>query len=340
MSQKISCDTNLFTINKTTTMKICLILKRLIVLASLLIISDTLLAQTDQDAIMMGKHNFCTGLMYGHSSWTNYWEGAFKRDNLNLGTVSSNSFAIMGNYGITNKLNFLFGIPYIQTKASAGTLHQQKGVQDLSVWLKWMPVEKVFGKNDFSLYLLGGASTPITNYVADFLPLSIGLRSTTLSARLMLDYQRGVFFATGSATYAYRNDITIDRTSYYTTGQVTSNKVDMPDVASFSLRTGYRSQRLVAEAVVTAMQTLGGFDIRKNDMPFPSNKMNATTLGVNGKYEITQIDGLALTGGTNYVVAGRNVGQAASYNLGVFYVIEFHPRKKHNDEKKSSTTSK
>ncbi len=321
-------------------MKICLIQRRLIVLASLLIIGNTLPAQTDQDAIMMSKHNFCTGLMYGHSSWTNYWEGTYKRDNLNMGTVSSSSIAVMGNYGITNKLNILFGLPYIHTKASAGTLHSQKGVQDLSLWLKWMPVEKTFGKNEFSLYLLGGTSMPLTNYVADFLPLSIGLRSTTLSGRLMLDYQRGVFFATGVATYTYRNNITIDRTSYYTTGQVMSNKVDMPDLASFSLRTGYRSHRLIAEAVVTDMQTLGGFDMRKNDMPFPSNKMNATTVGVNGKYEIARVDGLSLTGGANYVVAGRNMGQATSYNLGAFYIIEFRSGKKSRDAKASSNNSK
>ena len=47
----------------------------------------------------------------------------FKRDNQNIGTVSSNMYAVMGNYGITDKLNVLFGLPYISTKASAGTLH-------------------------------------------------------------------------------------------------------------------------------------------------------------------------------------------------------------------------
>lgn len=340
MPQQVSCGIILIIINKTTPMERCFIRKRLFVLALLLITGNLLLAQTDQDAIMMSKHNFCTGLMYGHSNWDHYWEGTFKRDNLNLGTVSTNSYAVMGNYGITDHLNFLFGVPYIQTKASAGTLHGQKGIQDLSVWLKWLAAEKTFGKHDLSLYLLGGFSTPLSNYTADFLPMSIGLHSTTFSGRLMLDYQHGGFFATGSATYIYRNDITIDRTSYYTTTQVQSNKVDMPDMAAFSLRTGYRSHPLIAEAVVTNMQTLGGFDIRKNDMPFPSNKMNATTVGINGKYEIAKIDGLSLTGGANYVVAGRNVGQATSYNLGVFYIITLHPKKEHSNQKPSHDTSK
>ena len=99
-------------------------------------------AQTDIDALMMAKNNFCVGGTYSHSSWENYWEGTLKRDNQNLGKVSTNMFSIMGNYGITNKLNVLFGLPYITTKASAGTLHGSNGIQDFSAWLKWMPIEK------------------------------------------------------------------------------------------------------------------------------------------------------------------------------------------------------
>jgi hypothetical protein len=69
------------------------------------------------------------------------------------------------------------------------------------------------------------------------------------------------------------------------------------------------------------MTTLGGFDIRKNDMPFPSNKMNQTQVGANFKYTMKSIRGLELTGGVRYVVAGRNVGQATTINGGVFYLL-------------------
>ena len=63
--------------------------------------------------------------MYSHSSWKNYWEGTLKRDNLNLGRVSTNAYSVMGNYGVTRKLNLLFSLPYIKTKASAGRFHQR-----------------------------------------------------------------------------------------------------------------------------------------------------------------------------------------------------------------------
>ena len=284
-------------------------------------------AQTDEDAIMMEKNNLCIGATYMHSSWDHYWEGKFKRNNLNLGTVSTQQTMLMGTYGITSKLNVVVGAPYVWTHATAGTLHGQHGVQDLSAWVKWDALDKNVGKGVLSVYLLGGGSIPVTNYIADFLPLSIGLHSKTLSGRLLVDYQVGNFFATASGTYTARHNITIDRNSYYTTSLHLTNEVDMPDMASWGLRAGYRSERLILEAVYSDMITLGGFDIRKNDMPFPSNKMNSTMGGVDFKYTFKKPSALSIVGGAMYTLTGRNVGQATSWDLGVFYVLDFSHKK-------------
>ena len=280
-------------------------------------------AQTDIDAIMMQKKNFCTGLMYGYGSWKNYWEGTFKRDNQNLGTVSAQSVTVMGNYGYSDKLNFIFSVPYIKTKASAGTLAGMKGIQDLSLFVKYLALEKSFGKNEFSLYGVGGFSFPLTNYVADFQPLAIGMRSKTVTGRLTADYQRGRFFATASGTYNYRNNIKIDRSAYYTTQMHLTNEVEMPNVISYNFRTGYRSNFLIAEAVFNNMITQDGFDIRKNDMPFPSNKMNMSTAGVNVKYTLHKMPALSIVAGGSTVLGGRNVGQSTGFYGGAFYIIDF-----------------
>jgi hypothetical protein len=296
--------------------------------AILLVALPTFLrAQTDEDAIMMAKKNLCIGATYMHSSWDHYWEGTTKRNNQNIGTVTTQSVMAMGIYGITRKLNVIASAPYVWTHASAGTLQGQHGVQDLSAWLKWETLDLNLGNGVFSVYLLGGASIPLTNYIADFLPLSIGLQSKTLSGRLLLDYQLGKFFVTGSGTYTGRSDITIDRNSYYTTALHLTNKVDMPDMASWNARAGYRSNWLIAEAVVTGMYTLGDFDIRKNDMPFPSNRMNSVMAGVNFKYSIKVPNELSLTGGAMYTLSGQNVGQATAWDLGVFYVLDFSHKK-------------
>jgi hypothetical protein len=270
---------------------------------------------------MMEKNAFCVGPMYSYSSWKNYWEGTLKRENLNIGKVSTQMFGLMGNYGITRKLNALFSVPYVKTKASAGTLHGMKGVQDLSLFLKWRPIQKKMGYGRLSLFGIAGVSFPLTNYVADFLPLSIGLHSKTALARVMVDYERNNLFVTGSATYVFRDNVEIDRTAYYTTEMHYTNEVEMPNGANYNFRAGFRNQRLIAEAVVNNWTTLGGFDITRNNMPFPSNKMNATTVGINLKYVFPFLPQLSIVAGGNTTVAGRNMGQATNVYGSFFYVF-------------------
>ena len=305
-------------------------MRNFIVLLIIIIFPLLSKAQTDMDAIMMEKNQLCLGPAFSHSSWKNYWEGNLKRDNQNLGTVTTQSFSIMGSYGISGKLNLLFNVPYIKTKASAGTLHSMQGFQDLSLFVKYMPVETKLGKGTFSVYAIGGVSTPLSNYVADYLPLSIGLRSKTASARLMIDYQVGNIFATSSATYLFRDKISIDRNAYYTTEMHLTNKVGMPDATNFNFRAGYRSSKLIAEAILNKFTTLGGFDISRNNMPFPSNRMNATTVGANFKIELSKNNDLAFEGGGNTTIAGRNVGQATLFYGSIFYIIDFTRTKKLN----------
>jgi hypothetical protein len=297
-----------------------------IIVLSGLTIPGTVTAQTDIDAIMMEKNAFCVGPMYSYSSWTNYWEGTLKRDNQNLGRVSTKMIGVMGNYGLSRKLNLLFSVPYVKTKASAGTLHGMSGVQDLSLFIKWKALEKRMGDGRLTVFGIGGLSVPLTDYTPDFLPLSIGLHSRTASARLMVDYiQRGLF-VTGSATYVLRDNIKIDRSSYYTTQLHNTNEVKMPDAANFNLRAGFRNHRWIAEAVLNNWTTLGGFDITRNNMPFPSNKMNATTIGANFKYVIPSLPQLSIVAGANTTVAGRNMGQATTVYGSFFYVLDLGPK--------------
>ena len=279
-------------------------------------------AQTEIDGIMMSKNNFCFGAIYQHSSWNKYWEGTFKRENLNLGTVSTQSVALMGNYGLSDKLNLIISLPYIETNASAGTMAGQNGLQDISLTVKYMPIEKTFGKATYSLYSLASFSTPVSNYSADYLPLSLGLGSKTAAFRLMGDFQRGRFFSTLSGSYVKRDNINIDRNVYFTTKMYYTSEVNMPDAISVNLRMGYRSSRLIAEAILDNWVTQsGGFDITTNNMPFPSNTMNATRIGLNSKYTFKKMAALSIIAGCNFVIEGRNIGQSNTIYGGLFYVL-------------------
>ena len=102
--------------------------------------------------------------MYSYSSWKNYWEGTLKRENLNLGTVSTQMYGVMGNYGITRKLNLLFGVPYVKTKASAGTLAWNGRHPGSQPVCEMEAIAKKNGRWKTFLFGIAGVSFPLTNY--------------------------------------------------------------------------------------------------------------------------------------------------------------------------------
>jgi hypothetical protein len=278
-------------------------------------------AQTDADGIMMGKNLYCLGVMGATSSWTNYWEGTLLRTNDNIGRVRTNMIGPMGSLGVTKNLNLLFSLPYISTRASAGQLKGFNGMQDISVWAKYRALRIKKNSSSFSIFTIAGINTPTNNYVKDYLPLSIGLGSSNLTLRGMVDYQYKNWFATASGSMVMRSNIKIDRQVYYTTQMIYSNQVEMPNVSQFNVRTGFRNKEIVAEVVYDQWTTLGGFDITKNNMPFPSNKMNQSRIGFNGKYEPAKWKGLSLTSAVFITTAGRNMGKSTAVQFGTFYIL-------------------
>lgn len=285
-------------------------------------------AQTDQDALMMPEKNLCIAAMAGYNSWTEYWEGNFKRDNDNIGRLSTQSALLMLNYGVSNNLNLIAGLPYVSTKSTRGTLSGLDGFQDISFFVKWRPLKTKLGKQEIAVFASAGYSMPSNDYNVDFMPMCIGLGSNVLSGRMIADVKRNKLFATASAAFMLRSNVKIDRSAYYTTRQVNSNEVRMPNAGNFQLRTGYRSRQLIAEAFIDNMTSFDGFDIRKNDMPFVSNRMNSTRTGVEAKYYLAKLPQLGFTANGWYTVAGRNVGQATGFMGGVLYTVNFSKKTK------------
>lgn len=287
-------------------------------------------AQSLNDGIYMPKQSFCGGIMLMQDQFDNYWEGTTKRNNPNMGTMTMRSLGVMATYGLMDNLNIVATLPYIQTKASAGVLSGMSGLQDLTMGLKY----KLLKISDLSANIIVGGSIPTSNYVAAF-PLAIGNQSKTAFGRIMLHYlnEKG-WTATLQSTSTYRSNIKIDATNYYTDRNIFSNEVSMPNTANVSLRGGYYTHRVAAEAFVERNNTLGGFDIRRNDMMFPSNKMVSTRIGFTGFYRVKPLHDLQIVANMAYTLSGRNVGQATSLALG--FMMAFDWRKK-TDEQKPST---
>ena len=95
----------------------------------------------------------------------------------------------------------------------------------------------------------------------------------------------------------------------------------MPNQIYSNLFIGIRKPNLTIQAALMNMYTIGGFDIRRNDMPFASNQMNMTSVGGHVKYFIPYIRNLEVIAGADFVIAGRNVGQSQTYTGGLYYVL-------------------
>jgi hypothetical protein len=283
-------------------------------------------AQTIDDAVMMPRGALCIGVYYTHDSWEEYWEGTLERRNGNIGTVTTEAVSWMGNYGITNRLNVIAILPYVWTDASQGVLSGMSGVQDATLAVKYQMLDTPFtGVGAMRAMAVASASTPVSDYVPDFLPMSIGLGSNRLAARLTLGFQaKQGWFLDSSGAYTWRGNVGLDRSSYYTDGQLfLSDEVAMPDVFDYRISAGYRSPRFNIPVSFIQQFTRGGGDIRRQDMPFVSNRMDYSRLEATAQYWTGKGRNLGVQLGAAYTVDGRNVGRATTLLAGLLYTIHF-----------------
>jgi hypothetical protein len=301
----------------------------LLIAFSICLLSFHSKAQTMNDGLMMPAKSLCTGFFYGHDQWKNYWEGSLKRDNLNIGKLTTQSVMWYGVYGISKKLNVYGILPYVWTKASLGTLQSMQGVQDLTLGAKYNLLKTEAGTGNFTVFASGSFSTPMSDYTPDFLPLSIGLATTNLSGRGTINYSmKNGFYVNTSGGYTWRSNVKLDRPAYYTDGAYYStNEVHMPNVFDFIVNLGYHKGAWEAQIFYNQQNTLGGGDIRRQDMPFVSNQMNFSKAGALVMYYLPWPKNFAVRATSNYTFAGRNVGQTTSFMGGVLYTFNFSKNK-------------
>jgi hypothetical protein len=288
--------------------------------------TSTAAAQGIDDGLLLPARTGGVAVDYGHERWSEYWEGGLLRRNENIGTLTTRSLTIAGGYGLTDRLTLVATLPYVWTEASQGVLRGMHGAQDLTVALKYRLLQASLGER-FTVRALAvaGAGAPTTDYTPDFLPLSIGLGSRRALARaaLRVDERTG-WFADGSAGHSWRSTVQLDRPAYYTDGQlVLSDEVAMPDVVDYMVRAGWQGRRLTIPLALSGQRTLGGGDIRRQDMPFVSNRMNFTRLHARVAYTLPVPPSLALSVGAMQTLSGRNVGRSTMLTSGVAYAHRF-----------------
>ncbi|WP_375445314.1 hypothetical protein [uncultured Fibrella sp.] len=291
--------------------------KQLLTAALLLTSAATSWAQMAHDAIYMPKKTICAAAMYGRSNWNWYWENTLKRENFNIGTHSTQSASLMAAVGLSDRVNLIVNVPYIWTSTSAGNLMGQKGFQDISGWLK----VNAFEYKGFSVHGIAGVSTPLSSYVPSFQPMSIGMGARSVAGRVLLNYKhpKTGLYLTAHGSYIWRSTIRIDQDSYQADGRVyNTNEVAVPNATDAAVRLGILRRTFQTEVFAEQFACTSGDNIRRNDMPFPTNNMQATTVGWYGKYQPHNIGFNARAG---YVTNGLNMGQSTSFMLGLLYQI-------------------
>lgn len=290
-------------------------MKKIYLLLSLaLVAGQVAMAQMPHDGIYMNKKLGCGAVIYGNASWTNYWENQLFRDNKNIGRLTTESVSAMLAYGITKKLNMIAVVPYVRTNASKGNLMGQVGLQDASLWLK----AKGYSAHGLTLHGVVGLSVPVSNYVPDFMPMSIGIGSKSLITRGMISYDLPKhLYINSSIAYQMRSNVRADRDGYLAGSRFyNTSDVAVPDAFDAALRLGYLKKDNQLELFAEHFSCVGGDHIRRNDMPFITNDMTMTSVGVYGKF---QPKTLGVNARVAYVVDGQNVGQSLSLSVGVLY---------------------
>jgi len=300
-------------------------MKRTLLLLILLSFAAQVFAQIPTDGLLMPEKTLCTGFMYQHDSWDHYWEGKRFRDNLNIGQFTSQNVMWYGVYGLTPKINLMASVPYVANKVSGGTLMPMSGVQDLMLSGKYKLIEAPAGPGKFYAFGVASFSTPLSNYSPDFLPISLGLHTTNVGGRLNFSYVlKNGFYLNTSGGYTWRSNTKLDRPAYWTDGRYYStDEVHMPNMIDYKVDLGYHKGPIQGTLSYMQMNTLGGGDIRRQDMPFASNRMNAQQIGALVMYYLPWPKNVGVRAMVNHTVNGRNVGQTTSFMGGILYTIYF-----------------
>ena len=167
------------------------------------------------------------------------------------------------------------------------------------------------------------AGIPLTGYNIELLPLSIGTGSSRLSGRFTANVQTDPgWYVNGSTAYTWRSSTTLDRPYFFTDDEFVH---DRPGGHAQRVRLrpepGIPEEGVEHQLRLLPAATLGGGDIRRQDMPFPSNRMNFIKVGGMVMYPVPKLRALAFQFSYAYTATGRNVGQANSYNIGLLYTF-------------------
>lgn len=290
-------------------------------------------AQTPSDALMMKKNELCLAVFYQYDTWDKYWEGTLLRDNQNIGVLTRNTYMPMLAYGIHKKLNLMVSLPYITTHASGGQMKGVSGMQDAGIFAKYQLLDLQQASRSFQAFITGGFSLPASSYLSDYMPFSLGLGAKEFSLRGIAKYEyKSGFYLRASYAYLSRTTTEAERNYYYADKGIYTTTMDVPNATNAELCIGgwllNRSVQLEISGI--NQKSLSGDDIRRQNQPQPTNKMNFTNANIRWRYFPVFFKGFSVIGAYTQVFEGRNIGKSSIISGGITY--QFSVKKQGQDQ--------
>jgi hypothetical protein len=299
--------------------------KRILYLLVLLSCAGVVLAQTPSDAIMMEQRESCLALTYDHGSFDQYWEGTYLRKNETIAEVTRTAIVPMIAIGLHDKLNFYISAPYVKTESSepnGGLLHGAKGFQDLGLALKYEIINKEMGKGKLAVLAAMGYATPLTNYLSDYRPYSIGNGTNEGSFRGIVQYKLEIgLYVRAAGGYLLRGETKVERDYYYANGSYYTPWMDVPNAWEYNAVIGWwlLDNSLKLEASYYAQNSTSGDDIRKYNPAQPTNKVNFDQVQFSTQYFVKPVKGLGVLAYYSQMLNGRNIGKFTTFGAGLTY---------------------
>ncbi|WP_375434475.1 hypothetical protein [uncultured Hymenobacter sp.] len=227
--------------------------------------------------------------------------------------VRVSSVNLYGSYGITDKLEAVVSLPYIESKGNANEqvvkaqnyTNQRAGLQDLTVLLKGKVLSRELGTNVLDILAVVSGSAPVSDYKSEaglgyIIAIGNHAKKATLSGVAHLKTVSGVFF-TGQAGYSVRDN-------------------SAPNAFVAETKVGYAGPKLYIDALAAFQHSeKDGTDILQPGFTgfFPATRVNYVRLAASAFRPLAK--GFGLTVGVNTYVAGRNLGKSTGVSGGVAY---------------------
>ncbi len=286
-------------------------------------------AQTPSDALMMKKREACIALIYDRGTFDQYWEGTTLRSNETIATVTRVSVMPMIAVGILDQLNVYVGVPYVKTESSepnGGQLQGAKGFQDLTVALKYRVVNTETAQGKLSAYVASGFALPVSNYLSDYRPYSLGNGTQELSLRGIVQYRWNMgLYLRGMGGHFFRGQTEAERDYYYNNGSYYTRWMDVPNAWEYNAVAGFWlfNNTLKIEGSYYKLQSTSGDDIRKYNAAQPTNRVVFDQVAASAQYFSKQVKGVGILAYYNQMLNGRNMGKVTGFGLGATYQFSY-----------------